>query len=67
MNKNIEIFAKHVRASLPKNLDGSVLDAGSPQYVLPEDQFLDIQSQMFGISRQGSQIGLNPADFGGRW
>jgi hypothetical protein len=67
MSKNIEIFAKHVRASLPKNLDGSVLDAGSPQYVLPEDQFLDIQSQIFGISRQGSQTGLNPADFGGRW
>lgn len=65
MSKKIEIFSKHIRAGLPKSLAGSVLDAGSPQYVLPEDQFLDIQSQLFGITR--SKDGIDPLDFSARW
>jgi hypothetical protein len=65
MNKKIEIFSKHIGAGLPVSLAGSVLDAGSPQYVLPEDQFLDIQSQLFGIPR--SKDGIDPLNFGLRW
>lgn len=53
----------------PEPFDGSVFDAGSPQYVRPEDLFLDVQSQLFGIPRQQARdlSGIDPSDFKRRW
>ena len=70
---DVRTFAILVRPSpkrsSPEALSDSAFDAGSPQYVRPEDMFLDIQARLFGLTRKAAQDlgGLDPADFAGRW
>lgn len=70
---DVRAFAVLVRPSpkrsSPEALSDSAFDAGSPQYVRPEDMFLDIQARLFGLPRKKAQElgGLDPADFAGRW
>ena len=70
---DIKSFAAQVRPSprrsSPAPFDSSVFDAGSPQYVRPEDLFLDIQSRLFGlIPRAAHDLnGVDPSDFRTRW
>ena len=70
---DVRTFATLVRPSpkrsSPEALSDSAFDAGSPQYVRPEDMFLDIQARLFGLTRKAAQDlgGLDPADFAGRW
>jgi hypothetical protein len=70
---DIRSFAAQVRPSprrpSPEPFAASIFDAGSPQYVRPEDLFLDIQGSLFGLDRKGSQdlTGTDPSDFKTRW
>ena len=70
---DLKSFAAQVRPSprrpSPGPFAGSAFDAGSPQYVRPEDLFLDIQGSLFGLERKGSQDlnGIEPSDFKTRW
>jgi hypothetical protein len=71
---DIKSFAAQIRPSprrpSPEALDDSVFDAGSPQYVRPEDLVLDIQSQLFGLKRKDAKkdlSGVAPSDFRNRW
>jgi hypothetical protein len=59
----------HRRPPRPESFDNSVFDAGSPQYVRPEDLFLDIQARIFNLSRFSKQNlgGFDPSDFRNRW
>lgn len=73
MPLNLKVFAEQIRPTprkpSPPSFDGSVFDAGSPQYVRPEDLFLDIQSRLFGYKRVRGQTlnGVDPANFEKRW
>jgi len=73
MDLSLRDFASQVRPRparpAPDVFDGSVFDAGSPQYIRPEDMLLDIQSQLFGIGRKSTKEldGVHPANFRGRW
>jgi hypothetical protein len=73
MGFDLKSFAAQVRPSpqrpSPKAFHNSVFDAGSPQYVRPEDLFLDIQAWLFGLKRYGEQDlgGVEPSDFRERW
>lgn len=73
MGFDLKSFAAQVRPSprrpSPDPFANSVFDAGSPQYVRPEDLFLDIQSRLFNLDRKSSQDlgGIDPADFKTRW
>jgi len=70
---DLKSFAAQVRPSprrpSPEPFAGSVFDAGSPQYVRPEDLFLDIQGHLFNLDRKSTQQlgGIDPADFKKRW
>lgn len=73
MSFDIRSFAEQVRPSpkkpSPESFNDSVFDAGSPQYVRPEDLFLDIQARLFGLKplRMQDLSGLDPSDFKSRW
>jgi hypothetical protein len=73
MSFDIKSFAAQVRPRPdrpnPQALANSVFDAGSPQYVRPEDLFLDVQSRLFGLRPVSAQDlqGLDPGDFKLRW
>jgi hypothetical protein len=70
---DIKSFKEQVRPSprrpSPAPFNNSVFDAGSPQYVRPEDLFLDIQSRLFGVTPRASHDlgGIDPSDFRTRW
>lgn len=70
---DVKSFATQVRPSpgkpSPKPFANSVFDAGSPQYVRPEDLFLDIQAQLFGLGRKDAKNinGIDPSNFRERW
>ena len=70
---DLKSFAEQVRPSPSRPsappFANSVFDAGSPQYVRPEDLFLDIQARMFNIKRLGAQDldRIDPSDFRTRW
>ena len=70
---DIKSFAAQVRPSprrpSPEALDNSVFDAGSPQYVRPEDLCLDIQARLFetGLKSAPELDGVEPSDFRVRW
>jgi hypothetical protein len=70
---DLRSFAAQVRPSprrpSPEPFAASIFDAGSPQYVRPEDLFLDIQGSLFELERKGSQDlnGTDPSDFRTRW
>jgi hypothetical protein len=70
---NVKNFADQVRPSpkrpSPEPFDNSVFDAGSPQYVRPEDLFLDIQARLFGLKpfRAKDLAGIEPSNFRTRW
>lgn len=70
---DIKSFKEQVRPSprrpSPAPFNNSVFDAGSPQYVRPEDLFLDIQSRLFGVAARAAQDldGIDPSDFRSRW
>lgn len=70
---DLKSFAAQVRPSpkrpSPEAFGDSVFDAGSPQYVRPEDLFLDIQARLFDLKAYGTQElrGTDPADFRKRW
>jgi hypothetical protein len=73
MSFDIKSFAEQTRPSQrrpsPGPFDGSILDAGSPQYVRPEDLFLTIQSEIFDLPREKKESlsGIDPANFEQRW
>lgn len=75
MSYDIKSFAEQVRPSQrrpsPSPFAGSILDAGSPQYVRPEDLFLSVQSEIFELPREdknGTKLnGTDPANFKKRW
>ena len=69
---DLKSFAAQVRPSSRPSAQpfaNSVFDAGSPQYVRPEDLFLDIQARLFEIKRQSAQEldRVDPSDFRSRW
>lgn len=70
---DLRSFAAQVRPSprrpSPEPFAASIFDAGSPQYVRPEDLFLDIQASLFDLDRKWSQDpnGTDPSDFKARW
>jgi hypothetical protein len=70
---DLKSFAVQVRPSgrrsSPEPFSKSIFDAGSPQYIRPEDLCLDIQSALFNINRKSKQeLGdLDPSDFHARW
>lgn len=71
---DLKSFALQVRPSQrrrsPDAFNNSIFDAGSPQYVRPEDMLLDIQQQLFDIPRLKSREdleGIHHADFHKRW
>lgn len=70
---DLKSFAEQVRPSPSRPsappFANSVFDVGSPQYVRPEDLFLDIQARMFNIKRLGAQDldRIDPSDFRTRW
>lgn len=71
MTFDLKSFAAQVRPSpqRPEAFSDSVLDAGSPQYVRPEDLFLDIQARLFDLKPFWAKDlgGIDPADFRTRW
>ena len=73
MSFDIRSFVAQVRPSpgkpSPKPFANSVFDAGSPQYVRPEDLLLDIQAQLFGLGRKDMKnlTGIDPSNFRERW
>ena len=73
MSFDLKSFAAQVRPSpkrpSPEAFDNSVFDAGSPQYVRPEDLFLDIQARLFDVKALRAQDlnGIDPSDFRTRW
>ena len=70
---DLKSFAAQVRPSgrrsSPEPFSNSIFDAGSPQYVRPEDLYLDIQRALFNIDRKSKQDlgGIDPSDFSARW
>jgi hypothetical protein len=73
MSFDLKSFAAQVRPSpkrpSPEAFGDSVFDAGSPQYVRPEDLFLDIQARLFDLKAYSTQDlhGIDPSDFRRRW
>ncbi len=72
MTFDVKSFAAQVRPSnrpSPEPFAGSILDAGSPKYVRPEDLFLDIQGRLFDVTRQHAKDlgGIDPGNFERRW
>lgn len=73
MSFDLKSFAAQIRPSgkrsSPEPFSKSIFDAGSPQYIRPEDLCLDIQSSLFGQNRKSKQEinDLDPSDFRARW
>ena len=73
MSFDLKSFAEQVRPTPKKSsrrvFNDSVFDAGSPQYIRPEDLFLDIQSRLFNIKALSTKElgGIDPSDFKERW
>jgi hypothetical protein len=70
---DLKSFAAQVRPSgrrsSPEPFSNSIFDAGSPQYVRPEDLYLDIQRSLFNLERKSKEdLGdIDPSDFRVRW